>query len=997
MTDLPSRALDPDELLAQRAWMRRFAAALAGAEGEDLVQEAWVRALTDRAPALARPRAWLAKVLRNAARMRKRGAVRREQREAQVAREEALAPTDELVAQAELEQLAVRAVLALSAPYRQALLLRYVRGLEPSEIARQLELPPSTVRNRIARGLAEVRAELDKRHGRREAWVALLAPRAAVGKGTATMVVGVETWMSTKWIAASAALAAAAGLLWFGRANREDTPHVPSSSAVSAVAPAAPAPEPRADPSRAGATERRERVPTSVMRMTATELVVHVTWSDGSPAADVALRVESLDVEPYRLATTGTTDASGTARFTALPPGEQRVDTLRDTIPPDSAERRVASGSVVLDGLPTADGEPQTLELTIPPGVDVDCRVVDREGAGVAGAEVWLSEFGGGRRGIVVGRTDTGGWLALRDLPCEHHALAARARGYAPSTQPEFRGPAGWRLEVELVLPGPGASLAGRVQDASGTPIAGVEVLIGAEIPGEVQRVDATSDAAGSFLVNGLAPGPLEIQARAPGYGTAHAEVVVELAPDVTGSCTLVLPPEARVAGVARDGGGRPLAGVQVTGDFGYFHGRETRTAADGSFVLSGLEAGFCWLRANGGTNGQARTELQLRAGEEARWDVVLTAGGVVAGVVLDERGAPLSHWHVAAVDPGEPGEWLRSAYSDATGRFRMEDCPAERFVLALRAPEEEWGDAVLVLEDFRVGDEALVLRAMDACRPSAFLTGRVVDADGAPLVEVELIHVPRTGEGLTHVPDSAGRFRIGPLRSGEYTLFAWTLIAGSWGLDQLRPQSFTLQAGETKDVGDLVLERSGWIHVRAVAKGGGALPAGTVLEDEAQLLRDGEEAGWIPEVLGGCVIPFEGLQGRSEPLGPGTYIVRAREGFWCAADVEVEVRSGETTELELAFERATERCIEVLCADGVPAGALDVRALDANGRVLEERHCDEVDTFVQDVRYTAWLGGLVPGSYSIEARAADGRSATGELRVLDLADDETPLVLTLR
>ena len=36
-------------------------------------------------------------------------------------------------------------------------------------------------------------------------------------------------------------------------------------------------------------------------------------------------------------------------------------------------------------------------------------------------------------------------------------------------------------------------------------------------------------------------------------------------------------------------------------------------------------------------------------------------------------------------------------------------------------------------------------------------------------------------------------------------------------------------------------------------------------------------------------------------------------------------------------------------------------------------------------------------GSYSVEARAADGRSASGELRVLDLADDDNPLVLTLR
>src|SRR5262245_64777144 len=202
MNDHPSRPLDPTELLVQRAWMRRFAAALAGAEGEDLVQEAWVRVLTARAPALAQPRAWLASVLRNAARMGKRAAVRREQREVHAAREEALAPTDELVAQAELEQLAVRAVLALSQPYRQALLLRYLRDLEPSEIARQLELPPATVRARIARGLAEVRQELDRRHGRREAWLALLAPGAVVRSGPAAAVVSGGIGMSTKWIAA---------------------------------------------------------------------------------------------------------------------------------------------------------------------------------------------------------------------------------------------------------------------------------------------------------------------------------------------------------------------------------------------------------------------------------------------------------------------------------------------------------------------------------------------------------------------------------------------------------------------------------------------------------------------------------------------------------------------------------------------------------------------------------------------------------------------------
>ena len=391
------------------------------------------------------------------------------------------------------------------------------------------------------------------------------------------------------------------------------------------------------------------------------------------------------------------------------------------------------------------------------------------------------------------------------------------------------------------------------------------------------------------------------------------------------------------------------------------------------------MSRGAGLLEANGGSRGRAETELQLHAGEETRWDVVLTAGGVVAGVVLDERGAPLSHWHVSAVDPGDPERWLRSAYSDAAGRFRMEDCPAQRFVLALRAPEEERGDPVLVLEDFRVGDETLVLRAMDACRPSAFIVGRLVAADGGPPDEVELSHVPvSTGIGTIDVPDADGRFRIGPLRSGEYSLHAGY---------QARTPRFTLPAGETKDLGDWVLERCGWIRLRAVAKGGGALPAGAA-PDEVPLLRDGETWGWIS---------FEDpWQGRSVPLSPGTYLVRAREGLWCAPDTEVEVRPGETAEIELAFEPATERCIEVVSADGAHP-RLEVSVLDTDGRVLDQRDYREDDKFAQDDRYTAWLGGLLPGSYRIQVRAGDGRSATGELRVLDLTDDDTPLVLTLR
>jgi DNA-directed RNA polymerase specialized sigma24 family protein len=95
---------DPAELLAQRAWMRRFAAALAGGEGEDVAQDAWVRVLSRPLPALARPRAWLASVLRTTVRMRAREHARRTHREHRSAPEERFEPpTAELAARAELE------------------------------------------------------------------------------------------------------------------------------------------------------------------------------------------------------------------------------------------------------------------------------------------------------------------------------------------------------------------------------------------------------------------------------------------------------------------------------------------------------------------------------------------------------------------------------------------------------------------------------------------------------------------------------------------------------------------------------------------------------------------------------------------------------------------------------------------------------------------------------------------------------------------------------
>lgn len=55
-----------------------------------------------------------------------------------------------------------RLVADLTEPYRSTILLRYSEGMEPTEIARKLGLPPGTVRWRLKRAMDRLRAEIER-------------------------------------------------------------------------------------------------------------------------------------------------------------------------------------------------------------------------------------------------------------------------------------------------------------------------------------------------------------------------------------------------------------------------------------------------------------------------------------------------------------------------------------------------------------------------------------------------------------------------------------------------------------------------------------------------------------------------------------------------------------------------------------------------------------------------------------------------------------------
>lgn len=137
----------------------------AGAEAEDVVQEALVKAYRSlgrfRDGAAFRP--WLLRIVANETHNLHRSGVRRGARERAVGLDPSFAaPADPAaaVAGADLDRRVLAAVHALPARLRQVVTCRYLLDLNEAETATVLGLPRGTVKSRLSRGLAALRQTL---------------------------------------------------------------------------------------------------------------------------------------------------------------------------------------------------------------------------------------------------------------------------------------------------------------------------------------------------------------------------------------------------------------------------------------------------------------------------------------------------------------------------------------------------------------------------------------------------------------------------------------------------------------------------------------------------------------------------------------------------------------------------------------------------------------------------------------------------------------------
>ncbi|HEX5050902.1 MAG TPA: sigma-70 family RNA polymerase sigma factor [Planctomycetota bacterium] len=640
---------------------------------------------------------------------------------------------------------AVRAAIdALPEPYRDVV-RRFLAQQSTHAIGRELGRTPNSVRVLLHRGLRLLRCALPP------GLLALLLTvparpivarvrlRRQLGFGAAVLAIGaVAVWAG---IGASPGNAFTVGSI-------ADVP----SLAAAAVAPA--------DAEGDAAPVVRN----ALEQAAGAALVLELHHADGSPAESVGVLAHPAGRDADFDACRAVSGVDGRVMLEGLAPGPATV--------------LVDRGLRLLFAAAPIATAPHFVVL--PEGVDVTGIVRDAQGRPAAGAGIWLClEPRRPTEGSVVARAGADGRFIVRGVQAMA-SIAAVREGSAPS---QLRSVDGVLGELELVLGGEGARLAGRVFGGDGAPIAGAVVRVARnpranfQLPGGRTMEPAhpcavaRTDAAGTFALADLPPGPMQVLVRAPGCSTKIEPVIV--APGVERRVDLRMEPGADLCGDVRDESGSAIAAACVMAR-GVVPSAwaSADTAPDGSFALTGLDDEHVLLEV--AAPGFVPASVPVESGV-ARIAVVLLRETRVLLRLRDAAGACVAapEWELAACPArgGQPrvptpleaaGDTFVAAGEFAEGPFmvrrqgaqvwlRAELCEGDPMLLQIPAAAHAEGSLVLSLPGTtpqQCGDVLLVLER-DGVRQPIFpvrVEGSQLDFGPLPVGETRAVLYSRTG-----------------------------------------------------------------------------------------------------------------------------------------------------------------------------------------------------------------------------------------------------------
>jgi protocatechuate 3,4-dioxygenase beta subunit len=461
-------------------------------------------------------------------------------------------------------------------------------------------------------------------------------------------------------------------------------------------------------------------------------------------------------------------------------------------------------------------------DIQVGEGRDVEVAVVDRADRPVAGAVVRIARTGIWRSSFdwvevtldppprpaseVEAATGPDGRATLRSVPPGSWSVTAEAKGYGTETTAVAVDETRETGEVRILLL-PSHPLRGTVTRADGEPAAGV-VVIASSATGswfsDAGRVEATTDAAGAYALEGLREGANQVAVRTSadarsGVGTVRVPEVPVFDIRLAGEVTL----RGRVLDAATSA---PLEGARVTaslwdgssGDASSL-GRAV-SAADGSWEVRGLQPGNFngiavrmegYLQFPHAGAKQDRTVQRIEAGTVREEEARLRKGAAVAGKVVDAKGTPAAGARVVAlsfalsrgVDTSAP------AVVGADGSYRIENLDETATILQVQGegfsqpdfPRDYWtalqqGTAPESCS-LRMPAEGEATKDLVVVR-GASVSGTVTDREGKPVRGLTVTASASKnsvggGDGST---DEAGAFRLEGVAPGD------GLVVSAWG-----------------------------------------------------------------------------------------------------------------------------------------------------------------------------------------------------------------------
>jgi RNA polymerase sigma-70 factor (ECF subfamily) len=514
-------------LVEHASFVRRVARGILADEDavEEIVQGTFLQALR-HPPRASSLRSWLARVARNLAISRWRAERSRQGRERAAARVEHVSGGDETAERLETQRRVVDAVMGLDKPYRVVIVHRYFDDMSHAEIAARLGVPVPTVRTRLRRALAQLRARLQEPFGRdRRAMILALAPVAALprrmGPRTA-LVAGGAALVKAKGILAVCIVLLGATLYLSSQRVREpsravgsDHPAVttPASAAEAAAAPPASSPRGTVAPGTAA-----KLVVTGVVHAAAKEALVEIRpeTSRGTPG-DLIAQVTAATELPFEIPAVDPENAPLAlfvrARCAGHVPAEART--------------------VVLLDAHTRQPHVPPVELTLLRGASLRGQVVDAFGAAASAARVAAFRARGGMPEATaadLAACDPEGRFELLVRDEGEYAVVAVSPGARPASCVAAAQRAGTTEVPQLRLEA-GEQVTGRVTVTGGSPARGAKVRAVLDAPGvlrlaiprsdleigwcggrgEWRFIDALADGDGRYRIGGLRPGPYRV------------------------------------------------------------------------------------------------------------------------------------------------------------------------------------------------------------------------------------------------------------------------------------------------------------------------------------------------------------------------------------------------------------------------------------------------------------------------------------------------------